>query len=230
MLRRAGHVALVAVGLTALALIVRHIGLATIAGLLRQVGWSFWWIVLIYAAHTALRGLALWRTRRADAAVAAVQRIEGVLVGVLKDDPRRLATLLAVELASHALLALEVLVTLHAIGVYPGLRSAFVIEGGVKWIGTLFFFVPGQVGVSEGMYALLLPAVGLPAAAGVTIALIRRARALTVGGLGFLLIAAPSPNPPPPRPDGEGSDPIGSEPPSKKTREGRYGSLAPSRL
>ncbi len=331
MLRRAGHVALVAVGLTALALIVRHIGLATIAGLLRQVGWSFWWIVLIYAAHTALRGLALWRTlpagalpladvvairfgtegvemltltgpllaepakawllhrrgidgpaavgavateyvlynltaawvgagaltlllaagalpgalgppakgllvavalltigcviagvtgrrlvepavravalrvapRRADAAVAAVQRIEGVLVGVLKDDPRRLATLLAVELASHALLALEVLVTLHAIGVYPGLRSAFVIEGGVKWIGTLFFFVPGQVGVSEGMYALLLPAVGLPAAAGVTIALIRRARALTVGGLGFLLIAAPSRNRPRPRQDGE---------------------------
>src|SRR5260221_4782854 len=67
MLRRAGHVALVAVGLTALALIVRHIALATIAGRLRQVGWSFWWIVLIYAAHTALRGLALWRTLPAGA-------------------------------------------------------------------------------------------------------------------------------------------------------------------
>jgi hypothetical protein len=330
MLRRAGHAALVAAGLTALVLIVRHIGLATIAGLLRQVGWSFWLIVLLYGAHTALRGVALWRTlpagalplsavvairfgaegvemltltgpllaepakawllhrrgvdgpaaigavvteyvlynltsawigagglalmlaggalpgaltapakgllaavalltvgcviagvtgrglvepvvravapriapRRAVAALAAVQRVEGVLVGVLKDDPRRLATVLAVELASHALLALEVLVALHAIGVPAGLKSAFVIEGGVKWIGTLFFFVPGQVGVSEGMYALLLPAVGLPAAAGVTIALIRRARALTVGALGFLLIAGRSRNWPQPQQDG----------------------------
>jgi len=59
MLRRAGHAALVAAGLTALVLIVRHIGLATIAGLLRQVGWSFWLIVFIYGAHTALRGVVV---------------------------------------------------------------------------------------------------------------------------------------------------------------------------
>lgn len=320
MLRRARQAALIVAGLAALVLIVRHIGPAAIAGLLRQVGWSFLTIVLIYAAHTALRGVALWRTlqagalpmadvvairfgaegvemltltgpflaepakawllhrrgidipaavgavateyvlynltaawvgagglalllagdalpgalrapaqgllaavalltigcaiagvtgrgliepvvraiaprlapRRAGAAIAAVQRVEGVLVGVLSSHPSRLAAILAVELAVHALLALEVLVTLHAIGIDAGLTSAFIIEGGVKWIGTLFFFVPGQVGVSEGIYALLLPAVGLPAAAGVTIALVRRARALAVGGLGFLIMAAQS--------------------------------------
>ena len=53
----------------------------------------------------------------------------------------------------------------------------------------MFFFVPGQLGVSEGSYALLLEAMGLPGAAGVTIVLVRRARSLAVGGLGFLLFA-----------------------------------------
>jgi hypothetical protein len=85
-----------------------------------------------------------------------------VLVGVLADNPRRLAAILAVELASHALLALEVLVTLHAIGIDAGVTSAFIVEGGVKWIGTLFFFVPGQLGVSEGIYALCRPSAAWP--------------------------------------------------------------------
>jgi hypothetical protein len=59
---RAGQAALMAAGLAALVLIVRHIGPATIAGLLRQVGWSFLTIAVIYAGHTALRGVALWQT------------------------------------------------------------------------------------------------------------------------------------------------------------------------
>jgi lysylphosphatidylglycerol synthase-like protein len=326
MLRRAGHVAIMLAGLTALALVVRHIGPATIGGLIRQIGWSFWLITMLYAAHTALRGVALWQTlppgaiplldvigirfgaegvemltltgpflaepakawllhrrgidtpaafgavaaeyllynltaawlgagalgillsrdallsglkvpaegllvgvaaltvgcavtavtgrgliassvhaiarrvapRRADAAVARVGRVEGVLVAVLHDDPRRLAAMLAVELAGHALLALEIFVTLHALGLNAGPRSAFIIEGAVKWIGALFFFVPGQIGVSEGIYAVLLPAVGLPAAAGVTIALVRRARALLIGGLGFLFFVLPARNGPQP--------------------------------
>jgi hypothetical protein len=311
--------------LTALVLVVRHIGPGTIAGLVRQVGWSFWLITLLYAAHTALRGVALWQTlppgaiplldvigirfgaegvemltltgpflaepakawllhrrgietpaafgavaaeyllynltaawmgsvalgillsrgallrglnapaegllagvaaltigcaitavtgrgliassvqaiarrvapRRADAAVARVRRVEGVLVAVLHDDPRRLAAMLAVELAGHLLLAIEIMVTLDALGLHAGPGPALIIEGAVKWIGALFFFVPGQIGVSEGIYAILLPAVGLPAAAGVTIALVRRARALIVGGVGFLFFAVPLRNRPP---------------------------------
>jgi hypothetical protein len=320
MLRRGGHALVTVAALTALVLVVRHIGPGTIAGLIRQVGWSFWLITLLYAGHTALRGVALWQTlppgaiplldvigirfgaegvemltltgpflaepakawllhrrgidtpaafgavaaeyllynlaaawlgagalavllsrgalvrglnvpaqgllagiaaltigcavtavtgrgivassvhaiarrvapRRAEAATARVRRVEGVLVAVLHDDPRRLAAMLAVELAGHALLVLEIMVALDALRLDAGLGSAFVIEGAVKWIGGLFFFVPGQVGVSEGIYAMLLPAVGLPAAAGVTIALVRRARALIVGGLGFLFFATPA--------------------------------------
>ncbi len=308
-----------ATGLAALVLIVWQIGASTIAGMIHRTGWSFFLVILIYAAHTALRGVALWQTlpasviplrdviairfgaeglemltltgpflaepakawllhrrgldgpeafgavaaeyllynltaawmaaaalsillargvlprmlsvpaqgmliavatltvgcvvagvtgkglvapavrlvarlvapRHAEGTAARVQGAESVLVSVLHDDPRRLGAVLAVELASHALLALEIVVMLGALGFDAGVASAFIIEGGVKCIGAMFFFVPGQIGVSEGVYALLLPVLTLPAAAGVTIALVRRLRALAVGGAGFLLFAKP---------------------------------------
>ena len=318
--RRWGHAAVVAAGLAALVLIVRQIGAATIAGMLHRTGRAFWLVILIYAAHTALRGLALWQTlpartiplssviairfgaeglemltltgpflaepakawllhRRglagpeafgavaaeyllynltaawmaaaalslllargalprmlsvpaegmliavaaltigclvagvtgkgllapavravarivapshAEGAAARVQSAESVLVSVLHDDAGRLGAVLVVELAGHALLVLEIGVLLGALGLDAGPATAFIIEGGVKCIGAMFFFVPGQIGVSEGVYALLLPVVALPAAAGVTIALVRRLRALAVGGVGFLLFARPA--------------------------------------
>jgi Lysylphosphatidylglycerol synthase TM region len=321
MLRRGGQFAAVIAGAAALALIVRLIGVATIAGLLRQVGWWFWLSVLIYAGNIALRGLALWRVlpagaiplrhviairfgvegvemltltgpfvaepakawllhrqgldgpeavgavaaeyliydlvaawmaaaalsvlllrgalphalrvpavgmlaavavltlgcviaavtgkglvvpvartlarlvgraHEAAAVLARVDEAERVLVSVLHDDPRRLAAVLAAELAAHGLLVVEIMLLLGALGLLAGLGTAFVLEGAVKCIGALFFFVPGQLGVSEGIYALLLPLVGLPAAAGVTIILLRRARALAVGAAGFLFFARPA--------------------------------------
>jgi len=127
--------------------------------------------------------------RRAESIAASVRDTEAVLVSILHDDVRRLAAILVVELAGHALLALEILVALRALALDASPGSAFLIEGAVKSVGALFFFIPGQLGVSEGSYALLLQAMHLPAAAGVTIVLVRRARAIAVGGLGFLLFA-----------------------------------------
>jgi hypothetical protein len=121
--------------------------------------------------------------------LARVAEAERMLVSVLHDDSRRLAAVLAVELAGHGLLALEIVIMLGALALPGGLRTALILEGAVKCIGTLFFFVPGQIGVSEGIYALLLPLVGLPAAAGVTIALLRRARALIIGAAGLFFFA-----------------------------------------
>jgi hypothetical protein len=127
--------------------------------------------------------------RRAEGAGGAVRRVEARLVAILHDSPRRLASVLAVELAGHALLALEIFVILETLGLRAGVGAPFIIEGAIKSIAGLFFFVPGQLGVAEGFYAILLPVLGLPAAAGVTISLVRRARALAVGALGFLVSA-----------------------------------------
>ncbi len=316
-MRRRVQIVILAAAVLALVLIVRHIGTAIILDMLRQVGWWFVVVVGLYAAHTALRGVALWQTlppgtlrlgtvirirfgtegvemltltgpfmaepakawllhrhgldgaesvgavateyllynlsaawmaaaalavllvrgvlpralsvpaemmlgsvvlltggclvasitgkgliapvigplvrrlapQHADAANARINEAERLLVSVLHDNPRRLGAILTVEFAGHALLALEVAVILTALGFHPGLGTPFVIEGAIKSIAGLFFFIPGQIGVSEGIYAVMLQVLGLPAAAGVTISLVRRARALAVGGVGFLVAA-----------------------------------------
>lgn len=64
-----------------------------------------------------------------------------------------------------------------------------ILEGGAKFIGTAFAFVPGQVGASEGVCALLAGAIGLPAAAGLTLALVRRVRGLLVAAAGVVALA-----------------------------------------
>ena len=317
MLRRAGRAALLLVGLIALILVIRHVGPATIAASIRRMGTAFWTITLLYALHTALRGVTLWQAlpsgsiplgrvirirfaaegieiltmtgpflaepakawllhrhglaapaafgavaaeyllynltsawmagvslslllargvlphaldapaigvlgivialtigcaiagatgrgliapslraivglfsrRRGEAIAARLHDTEAVLVAVLHDNPRRLAAILAVELAGHALLAFEIVVALDALGLQAAIASAFIIEGAVKCVAAMFFFIPGQLGVSEGSYALLLTAMGLPAATGVTIVLVRRARSLAIGAAGFLLFA-----------------------------------------
>jgi uncharacterized membrane protein YbhN (UPF0104 family) len=114
---------------------------------------------------------------------------EGVLVGLMHDRPARLAELLAIEAGGHALLVLEIYVVIRSLGYDVGLIDTLVLEGASKFIAVAFFFVPGQVGASEGVYTLLFRAIGLPAAAGLTMALVRRVRGLIVGGLGMAILA-----------------------------------------
>jgi hypothetical protein len=111
-----------------------------------------------------------------------VAPIERVLVDFLHVPDRRLAEVLGIEAVSHMLLILEVWIVLKALG-FPGAMHALIIEGGAKLIGLVFAFVPGQVGAAESVYVLLARAVGLPAAAGLTLALVRRVRGLLVGAL-----------------------------------------------
>jgi uncharacterized membrane protein YbhN (UPF0104 family) len=62
-----------------------------------------------------------------------------------------------------------------------------LIEGATKFIGVAFFFIPGQVGAAEGVYALVFKAIGLSASAGFALALARRLRNLLFAGIGLAL-------------------------------------------
>ena len=126
---------------------------------------------------------------RADAAALRLDPIERVLVGFMHTRPARLTELLTIEAGAHALLALEIWVVVRALGLHVAPAGLLVVEGGVKFIGVAFFFIPGQLGASEGVYALLLGAIGLPAAAGLTLALVRRFRALLVAGAALAVTA-----------------------------------------
>lgn len=119
----------------------------------------------------------------AGSAADKVAPIERVLVDLLHVQHRRFAEVLAIETASHMLLILEVWVVLTALG-FPSALHALIIEGGAKLISLVFAFVPGQVGAAESVYAILARSVGMPAAAGLTLALVRRVRGLLIASIG----------------------------------------------
>ncbi|MBI3491686.1 MAG: flippase-like domain-containing protein [Acidobacteria bacterium] len=132
---------------------------------------------------------ALVGASRAAIVAGQIGQVERVLVAFLHARPGRVAEVLAIEAAAHALLVSEVWIVIAALGVPVFWSSALIVEGGVKCVSIAFFFVPGQIGASEGAYALLLPAIGFPAAAGLTVALVRRVRGLLVAGAGVIALA-----------------------------------------
>jgi hypothetical protein len=118
--------------------------------------------------------------RRADDAARGFSPIESVIIAFLHTHHRRLTQVLAIETAAHLLLVGEIWLVMSALGLALSWTDPLIIEGGAKFIATVFAFIPGQVGASEGVYALLAGAIGLPLAAGVTLALVRRIRGLAV--------------------------------------------------
>jgi hypothetical protein len=125
--------------------------------------------------------------RRAVPAEAAVAAMETHLMAILHGHPRRLLEALAAQLAGHGLLALEVLILFRALGFHGHAADPWIVEGGVKFINTAFVFVPGQFGAAEGANALIVGALGYPAALGVTLSLLRRLRAYIVAAPGLAL-------------------------------------------
>ena len=128
--------------------------------------------------------------RRADAAAHAFAPVEAVIIAFLHEHPARVAQVLAFETAAQLMLVMEVWVVIAGLGLAVSGTGSLILEGGAKFIATAFAFVPGQVGASEGVYALLAGAIGLPPAAGLTLALVRRMRGLLVASVGVVVLAA----------------------------------------
>lgn len=136
-------------------------------------------------------GAGLGREHMTSAAIARIAPAERVLVGFLQEHPGRSSQILALEGAAHGLLALEIWVVLLAVRHAPSLVDCVIIEGGIKVVSAAFFFVPGQLGAAEGGYAVLASAIHLPAAFGLTLALVRRVRTLVVAVPGIFLLRRP---------------------------------------
>jgi hypothetical protein len=124
---------------------------------------------------------------RADGAARRVGAMEEHLLAILHGDPRRLTEAVIAQLLGHAMLAVEILVLFRALGFAGRPADPWIVEGGVKFINAAFVFVPGQFGAAEGANALIVAALGYPAALGVTLALLRRVRAYIVAAPGLAL-------------------------------------------
>ena len=124
--------------------------------------------------------------RRLRPDMPAVHRMEDLLLDVMHDHPWRFARVLTLESASHVLHIVELFLILDALAIAAGIGTAVLIEGAAKFISLAFFFVPGQLGASEGIHALIFEAVGLPVVAGFTVPFVRRIRGVLVAALGLV--------------------------------------------
>lgn len=116
-----------------------------------------------------------------------INRMEDLLLAVLHDRPARAMTVAVIEAGAQALLVIELFLLLRALDVAA--THPFVIEASTKVVGIMFLFIPLQVGVAEGGYALIVSVIGLPPAVGFALAFLRRARSLVVATVGLALLA-----------------------------------------
>jgi hypothetical protein len=165
-------------------------------------------IVLVFGAFLALAALALaGRLPLPGATVAAVDRTgllrgrlrrergriartEQALLALLRDRPRRVAAIALIEVVAQVPLVLELFWLLRLFDVAAPGWSSFLIEGSTKVIIIAFPFIPLQIGVGEGAYALTFSAMGLPPVVGFSIAFLRRLRSLLIAGAGLAILAA----------------------------------------
>jgi len=171
---------------------VRGAIIALVCGLALFVGGVIWAAIsgvgLLAPAARLLRPLL--SAERARTIEGRVTRMEAHLLSILHARPRRFVEALAAETIGHALLAVEIWLLLHGLGFHPRTADPVIVEGGVKFINAAFVFIPGQFGAAEGTNALIVGALGYPAAVGVTLSLMRRVRAYLVASVG-LLVAPP---------------------------------------
>ncbi len=174
-LRWAGYAAIAAVGVVlagALALLTGGLRPAT-----RTIGWLRRW-----------RGVPRWVTE----SEARVGRFETGINEFCARQRARLLPLLLLEACFHAAGVAEVYVTLALASRFAGplFLGALVLESAGRVINAVFEFVPMRIGVDEAGAAALTSALGLGAASGVALALVRKARLLVWTGVGLALLAA----------------------------------------
>ncbi len=97
------------------------------------------------------------------------------------------AAAVALHYASRLLGAVEVYVIVTVLGAEVSALQALFTSTGVTIINTVFFIVPGQVGVSESASVLVLQSLGFPAALGLSLGVIRRIRKMATASVGLVL-------------------------------------------
>ena len=106
-----------------------------------------------------------------------------------KHHPAAFFGMIACNLLAHAASVVEVYVALHMLGFQPQVAQAYIIESLTKVINFVFAFVPGTIGVYEGGTEVILQkGLGFTPAAGLALALVRKAAIVGWTGLGLLVL------------------------------------------
>ena len=155
---------------------------------------SFRWYVLARALQQLAR-LTAYQPRNHKANHSRIESI-ALQVRAVEDnlytfyERRRGAFYLIfwLNMGSHLINVVEVYIILAFLKLPASFLTGFLVESVSKVINLVFFFVPTRAGVYESGNALLLQALGMSAAAGVALAIIRKLRAFLWVGYGLLII------------------------------------------
>jgi len=119
---------------------------------------------------------------------ALIHSVEESLFDFYHGTPKAFWASLLLNLACHAAAIVEVYLIVRLMGSKLTLFGALAIEALTKLVNIAGTFNPGNVGTYEGGNMLITKMFGLTAAAGLTLALVRRLRALFWTGVGFLCL------------------------------------------
>ena len=152
-------------------------------------------VVLVASLWLAARRLALFSTiaerfTGSSRFGAKMRHIEGRAQQAVHATRGRLAPIAVLEALFHVGGVAEAYITVWLLtGVPPTLLAAFVLETANRVVNVVFRFVPLRVGVDEAGSALITNVLGFGAAAGVTLAVVRKARVLcwSAAGIGLML-------------------------------------------
>lgn len=154
-------------------------------------------VVLIFAVRGQFKPLTWLLTKMTEKGVlpqfmqGKKQAIFNLEENVYKFYKERRGAFFAVSgliLVSHILSFTEIYLVLQMLGYEAFLSTAFIIESLNKIINSIFTFVPGTVGVSEGGNGIILKILGYTTATGVTLALVRRGAMLFWIIIGLLIL------------------------------------------
>jgi phosphatidylglycerophosphate synthase len=142
------------------------------------------WPVLSWAAK--ILGRARYFRNWIERERSLIHSVEKNLLGFYHDTPGLFWATFALNLACHGAAVIEVYLILRLMGANIGLFEALAIEALTKLVNIVGTFNPGNIGTYEGGSMVIVRMFDLTAAAGLTLAFVRRLRALFWSAMGAL--------------------------------------------
>jgi uncharacterized protein (TIRG00374 family) len=132
------------------------------------------------------------RFKNADVLLEKARRTDERARSFYRKRPRALASAFVWMLAARATAAMESFFILAMLGHFVSPAEVLLITCMTVAVYVAFAFVPSQLGALEGGAYLFFPVIGLHAALGVAVEMIRRLRVLTLLGLAVCVIGGRS--------------------------------------
>ncbi len=117
-----------------------------------------------------------------------ISHLEAKVYDFYKHHPAAFFGMVGCNLLAHIASVVEVYLGLRMLGFHSLVSQAYIIESLTKVINVAFAFVPGTIGVYEGGTEVILQTLGFPVAAGVALALVRKAAIVCWTSAGLLVL------------------------------------------